>query len=121
MEPLAFCVQYVKHPKIQFMNTMACLAISFTFYSRTYAILHIYSSRKHNTHLLSDSLESFQINSFLFLNTHRPSSSKPEKIRSAYYDAEYHGRMQECHQYSDNCSISFLDLISHMVSIDRFT
>lgn len=49
----------------------------------------------------------------------RPSSSKREKIPSIYYDAEHHGTMQECYRYSNNCNISFLDLVSNMVSMGR--
>ncbi|XP_055326698.1 uncharacterized protein LOC129580375 [Sitodiplosis mosellana] len=47
-----------------------------------------------------------------------PSSSKAENIESIYYEAEYHGQLQECQRYVEECKISFLDLVSHMVSIE---
>ncbi|XP_031621775.1 uncharacterized protein LOC116339847 [Contarinia nasturtii] len=47
-----------------------------------------------------------------------PSSSKAENIKSTYYEAEYHGRIQDCQQYIDACNVSFLDLISHMITVE---
>lgn len=47
----------------------------------------------------------------------RPTSSKPENIRSIYYEAEYNGRLQECQRYLDNCNVSLLGLVSKMISI----
>lgn len=46
-----------------------------------------------------------------------PSSSKAENIRPIYYKAEYHGHLQECHRYTEDCNTSFLDLISNMISV----
>lgn len=103
MEVHAFCARYVKHPKLRFMNIMACLGIFSIFYSR----------KIENIGEFCDFIQIF-FNCF-----HRPSSSEPEKIRSIYYEAEYDGRMQDCQRYFNGCNISFLDLISNMVSIER--
>lgn len=48
----------------------------------------------------------------------RPSSSKAEKIRSIYYEAEYHGQQQDCYRYYEQCGISILDLISDIISVE---
>lgn len=111
MELHVFCVWYVKHPKLHSMNTMAFLAIFSIFYSR-----------KKEKIVQFGLLNTFSIGNFVILTLinylFRPSSSKPEKIRSIFYEAEYDGRMQECHRYFNDCNISFLDLISNMISIE---
>lgn len=54
----------------------------------------------------------------IVFNFHRPTSSKAENIRSMYYEAEYHGRHQQCQQYYDYCNIGLLDLASNLISIE---
>lgn len=119
MAPLVSCEPFAKQQRLHFMNTMAFLATSFIFCSReiissiSNSIFHFFIFKYFNLLFI---LIYFSSNLFpLFC---RPTSSKAENIKSIYYEAEYHGKLQECHRYVDNCKTGLLDLISHMISIE---
>lgn len=101
MEPHASYERYVKLQKHRFMNTMAYSEISSTFCSRMIKII------------LTTIFDSIILSFYS-----RPTSSEAEKIRSIYYEAEYDGRLQDCQRYLNDCNISFLDLVSDMISIE---
>lgn len=103
MERHVYYVQFVKQLKCLYMNTMECLEMYF-----------IYFLRNNFNFNLEKCVQ--KINQFTLL-CFSPSSSKEEKIKTIYYDAEYYGQQNQCDRYYSDCDKSFLDLFSEIMSV----